>query len=398
MLCELVEMQQLPTGNDYLNPVDSVMGRAMRDTTPREFWARITDRDGSTYAFQEVMVQDDATATDQDAANYGVVGDGTNLWAVEAAGRTDIPIDAIVRMVPSPFAALMTFDGGRPSGAFAKITGTASVNIGGVSTTVYSAKKLTFTPSSTWTDGIDIYIRNLAGGMSTGSRYVVFFQGLTDAGDEWYIGESDADEVSGTAYAGLVGTGTQYWNGYKIFRNDVTVLPTGLAGTDQPNAFIQALGSHGKSSSCTVAALAGGFDNTTTVQMISNNTGSVNETFGVYVGAGGSDGGAALLVDRSSTSIAQLILDSASITSGNTYGMVAYSASEPTYPSGGAILMGIASIKVANSSMRLDCSALWSTSYNTFDGVTDVSGKSGTITVLTTTTVKVVNGLIVDWT
>lgn len=116
-LCELVEALQMPTGSGYTEIIPSVLGPSLRNLTPREFWARITDdRDGNFYGFQEVAVIEDGTTQDQEAENYGVVGDSELLPAVEVNGNEDVAADTIVKLTPSPFGAFFTFDAAVTSG------------------------------------------------------------------------------------------------------------------------------------------------------------------------------------------------------------------------------------------------------------------------------------------
>lgn len=84
----------------------------MRNVDPRSFWARITERSGSKYGFQEITFFDDGSYVDQSADAYGVVGTlASGVFAREVHGSVHIGAGCIVYMRPSRFGTFFTFDG-----------------------------------------------------------------------------------------------------------------------------------------------------------------------------------------------------------------------------------------------------------------------------------------------
>lgn len=116
-MVDLIQTLQSPQGTEDVQVTPSVMGPSTMDYSPRPIFARVgqqsRDEDfgisGPLYDIQEINPLITGLQTDQDASNYGVVGEDFDLPAVEIAGRFDVPLGAKVRMWPSNFDSFFNF-------------------------------------------------------------------------------------------------------------------------------------------------------------------------------------------------------------------------------------------------------------------------------------------------
>lgn len=88
-----------------------------------------------------------------------------------------------------------------------------------------------------WSESTDVWLTSHHGGanLSANTHYLARLNGEMTNGSSvtrpLYVTIADADVVSSTAYAGLIGTGAQAIDGLKNFRSGISVIPSGSVGS-----------------------------------------------------------------------------------------------------------------------------------------------------------------------
>lgn len=88
-----------------------------------------------------------------------------------------------------------------------------------------------------WSESTDVWLTAHHGGanLSANTHYLARLNGEMTNGSAvtrpLYVTIADADVVSSTAYAGLIGTGAQTFDGLKNFRSGITAIPSGSIGS-----------------------------------------------------------------------------------------------------------------------------------------------------------------------
>lgn len=216
-------------------------GIETRDYTPERILGKITGHGtGNIYSFSQV-IQTDETGTVA-VLDGGVTGTTSNFSAFEMNGRTDVPTNTIVELVPT-WGAIQgygfIYNGvDTSSGTLAD----AAVHVTATSGGTYTVKRVNrdsggtlveSSPTVTYTGVYEAQGRTaVVDPTSTPTHELPLF---IDKNGKYYF---QIDQYATPAYQGLVSITTQTFGGDKVFEQSIEVFSQTGAGTSATRSFI----------------------------------------------------------------------------------------------------------------------------------------------------------------